>query len=92
VLGWWLLPVGLLSGFAFRYKGLAVPIVLELGWYIERLVTGHFANPTDNVAAEAMLAAVIGAIVGALGVIVGIVLRWLLARSNRGRTAKPDLT
>lgn len=87
---WWIVLVGVLAGFAFRTKGFAIPVLVALGWWVFKLVTGDLSSSRgeDDYAAEALASAVVGMLCGCLGVGVGVLLRWLVDRSLSPRETR----
>jgi hypothetical protein len=80
-LGWSIFAVGLASGLLLRFRGMAVPVVVELALWIIRDITGHYTGtPGENVAAQAALAGILGALVGVAGAAIGATLRIVARR------------
>lgn len=82
-LGWSIFVVGLASGLLMRFRGVAIPVVIELALLAIRDATGHYTgSPGENVAAQAILTGILGALVGTVGAVVGATLRTLVKRSR----------
>lgn len=80
-LGWSIFTVGLASGLLLRFRGIAVPVVIELALWAIRDITGHYSgSPGENVAAQAALAGMLGALVGIAGAATGATLRIVAKR------------
>lgn len=81
--GWVVFGVGLASGLAFRWRGLAVPFVYEVAVWVGKDLSGDLVNHSgngDNLAAEAALAGTLGFLLGVIGVLAGNGLSLLLRR------------
>jgi hypothetical protein len=83
--GWLILIIGVVSGAALGTRGLLIPAVVEVGWWLERGISLGFFNHTgygDNVGAERLLLVVAGLALGFAGVLAGCGLRALIRRAR----------
>jgi hypothetical protein len=80
-IGWTIFLIGIGSGIALGARGLLIPILVEVVWWVASgVIRGHFfehSGAGDNVGAVLLVACLAGVVIGGIGVLVGGGLRMV---------------